>query len=356
MPGPVPSPGPTSRRVPAGGCGRLDPVLIRLADGRARVVREIRAAAPLMSDLAAPVPARGPWLTAALNAQSARPLSRVRPRAVVVEQHPQGPPDGVALLSVRPRAVVVEQSGLPAGARREPVSGGGQGGPSTDGVALLSFRRRGVGTAVTLLGSGAEVGPLPEGRPPARLYARNDDVARRLAGGVADLLDGLRGPWTLRLAGLPLGDPTIRHLAAAMPDSMLSTTRSRRLVDELDTVAEVQRSRDPAELERWLPVVLARVPERQRAFVRAVARLHAAIGQLEVAVVPAVAGRADAVLLTLVDRRPAGADRWPWWGSTDVGGLRRELGSPWVALTASAGLTRLGRGNARGGVRGAATG
>jgi hypothetical protein len=317
MPGPVPSPGPTSRRILAGGCGRLDPVQIRLADGRARVVREIRAAAPLMSDLAAPVPARGPWLTAALNAQSARPLSRVRPRAVVVEQHPQGRPDG---------------------------------------VALLSFRRRGVGTAVTLLGSGAEVGPLPEGRPPARLYARDDDVARRLAGGVADLLDGLRGPWTLRLAGLPLGDPTIRHLAAAMPDSMLSTTRSRRLVDELDTVAGVQRSRDPAELERWLPAVLARVPERQRAFVRAVARLHAAIGQLEVAVVPAAVGRADAVLLTLVDRRPAGTDRWPWWGSTDVGGLRRELGSPWVALTASAVLTRLGRGNARGGVRGAAAG
>jgi hypothetical protein len=292
-------------------------VLTRVADGRARVVREIRAAAPLMSDLAAPVPARGPWLTAALNAQSARPFSRVRPRAVVVEQ-----------------------SGLPAGARREPVSGGGQGGPSTDGAALLTFRRRGVATAVTLLGSGADVGPLPEGRPPARLYARDDDVARRLAGGVVDLLDGLRGPWTLRLAGLPLGDPTLRHLAAAMPDSSLSTTRSRRLVDELDTVAQVQRSRDPAELERWLPAVLARVPERQRAFVRATARLHAAIGQLEVAVVPAPGGPA-AVLLTLVDHRPGGADRWPWWGSTDIGGLRRELGSPWVALTASAGLTRL---------------
>jgi hypothetical protein len=307
-------------------------VLTRVADGRARVVREIRAAAPLMSDLAVPVPARGPWLTAALNAQSAGPLARVRPRAVVVEQ-----------------------SGLPAGARREPASGGGQGGPSTDGAALLSFRRRGVGTAITLLGSGAEVGPLPEGRPPARLYARDDDVARRLAGGVADLLDGLRGPWTLRLAGLPLGDPTIGHLAAAMPDSSLSTTRSRRLVDELDTVAEVQRSRDPVELERWLPAILARVPEHRRAFVRAVARLHAAIGELEVAVVPA-AGRPAAVLLTLVDRRPGGEDRWPWWGSTDVGGLRRELGSPWVALTASAGLTRLGRGSARGRVRGAAAG
>ena len=277
-------------------------MLTRVADGRVPVVREIRAAAPLMSDLAAPVPARGPWLTAALNAQSARPFSRVRPRAVVVEQS----------------------------------------GPSTDGVALLTFRRRGVATAVTLLGSSADVGPLPEGRPPARLYARDDDVARRLAGGVVDLLDGIRGPWTLRLAGLPLGDPTLRHLAASMPDSSLATSRSRRLVDELDTGAEVQRSRDPAERERWLPAVLARVPERQRAFVRATARLHASIGQLEVAVVPAPGGPA-AVLLTLVDHRPGGADRWPWWGSTDIGGLRRELGSPWVALTASAGLTRLTR-------------
>src|SRR3954468_7012342 len=80
-------------------CGRLEPVLTRVVDGRARVAAEIRAAAPLMSALAAPVPARGPWLTAALNAQSARPLSRTRARAVVVEQHRQGGTDGLALLS-----------------------------------------------------------------------------------------------------------------------------------------------------------------------------------------------------------------------------------------------------------------
>ncbi len=293
------------------------PVSTRVVDGRARVVREVRAAAPLMSDLAAPVPASGPWLTAALNAQPTRPFS-----------------------PVSTRAVVVGQSGLPAGARREPASGGGQGGPPTDGLALLSYRRRGPATAVTLLG--VDPGPLPGGRPAGRLYARDDEVAGRLADGVADALDGLRGPWTLHLAGLPLGDPTLRRLAAAMPDSSLATSRSRRLVDELDTVAEVQRSRDPAEVERRLPAVLARVPERQRTFVRAVARLLAAIGQLEVAVVPAADGPA-AVLLTLLDRRTTGEDRWPWWGSSDVGGLRRELGSPTVALTASAGLRRLGR-------------
>jgi hypothetical protein len=280
-------------------------VLTRVADGRAQVAREVRAAAPLMAALAAPVPAQGPWLTAALNTRSTSPLAEHRPRAVVVEDHPQGRPDG---------------------------------------LALLSFRRRGVTTAVTLLG--AAPGPLPEGRPPARLLARDDDVARRLADGIADLLDAARGPWTLRLAGLPLGDPTLRALATLMPGASLATSRSRRLVDELDAVGEVRRSRDPEVLEQHLPAVLARVPDRQRDFVRAAARLLAAIGQLEIAVVPGATGP-DAVLLTLLDPRPGGADRWPWWGSSDVGGLRRELGSPWVSLTASAGLTELGRGNAR---------
>jgi hypothetical protein len=249
-----------------------------------------------MSDLAAPVPARGPWLTAALNARSTSRLSRVRPWAVLVGQ--QGRPDGAALLSVR---------------------------------------RRGPTVAVGLLGG--DVGPLPDGRPPARLYARDDHVAAQLAGAVTDLLHGLRGGWTLRLAGLPLGDPTLRHLSAALPDSSSATARSRRLVDELDTVGDVQRSREPAALERVLPAVLARVPEPQRAFVRAVSRLHVAIDQLEVAVVPGAGGPA-AVLLTLVDGPPGQEDRWPWWGSSDIGGLRRELGSPWVSLTASAGMAR----------------
>ena len=278
-------------------------MLTRVVDGRAGVVREVRAAAPLMADLRAPVPARGPWLTAALNVQPTGPLARVRSRALVVERDPQGPPDA---------------------------------------AALLALRRRGATTAVTLLG--VEPGPLPEGRPPARLLARDPEAAAHLAGALAGLLGGLRGPWTLRLAGLPLGDPTLGHLAAAMPDAQLSNSRSRRLVDELDTVADVRRTVDPAELERELPAVLAGVPAPQRVFVRAAARLHAAIGQLELAVVPGrSAEQPAAVLLTLLDAGPGGTDRWPWWGSSEVGGLRRELGSPSVTLTASAGLVRLGR-------------
>jgi hypothetical protein len=47
-------------------------VLTRIVVGRARVVREVRAAAPLMADLRAPITARGPWLTAVLNQGAAR--------------------------------------------------------------------------------------------------------------------------------------------------------------------------------------------------------------------------------------------------------------------------------------------
>ena len=291
-------------------------MLTRVAVGRARVVREVRATAPLMSELAAPVTARGPWLTAVLNVQSA-PL----------------------LAPARPRAVVVEQQGLPAGTRRELASGGGQRGPSTAGAALLSFRRRGPCTAVTLLGDA--VGPVPGGSPPRRLYARDDDAAARLADGVVVQLARLRGPWALRLAGLPLGDPTVRRLAAVLATAEVANGRSRRLVDDLDSVGDVRRSRDPRELEHWLPTLLARLPAGERRFARAAARLHAAIGRLELAVVRGAAGP-SAALLTLLDG-PDAAGRLPWWGFSEIGGLDRVLGTPVVTLTASAGLRGLSR-------------
>ncbi|MEU2347468.1 hypothetical protein [Modestobacter sp. NPDC049651] len=272
-------------------------MLTRVADGRARVVREIRAAAPLVAALASPVTARGPWLTAALPPPSAGPLHRAHPRAVVVERELSGRPDG---------------------------------------LALLTTRRRGPVTAVGLLGTAPA--PLPAGRPTARLHARDDAVASRLAEGLHDLLTSLRGPWTLHLTGLPLGDPTVRALSARLSAARIppahSTDRSRVLVDELDQVADVRRTRDPATVDRWLPAVLDRLPRPQRAFVRTAVRVHAALGELELGVVPRGDGVAAAVL-TFVD----GADRWPWWGVSDLGGLRAELGMPLVSLSASAGLT-----------------
>ena len=242
-----------------------------------------------MVALKAPVTARGPWLTAVLNAGAAHRFTG-RPVAVVVEAHPQG----------RPGA-----------------------------AAFLHLRRRGAATVVTMLGSAA---PTPPGAPSARLLARDEEMAGLLAAGIADLLHSLRRPRQLRLAGLPLGDPTARALAARLPDGVLATARTHRLVDDLDTVGSVTRSCDPRELDHWLPALLAREADpRAREFVRATARLHAATGQLELAVV-ADGDLPRAALLTLVD----GADRRPWWGFGDGVPLRTELGSPAVSLTAPA--------------------
>jgi hypothetical protein len=257
-------------------------VFTRIAAGRARVVREIRAATPLMDVLRAPVTARAPWLTAVLNVQATRRFGP-RPVAVVVEPHRPGRPLG---------------------------------------FALLQLRRRGLRTEVSMLGDGIAL--LPGGRPTARLLARDDDAASRLADGILGLLDGLRRPWSLRLAGLPLGDPTARHLAARLPTAVLANERSTLLVDELDDAGEVERSTDPAVVDRWLPQL--RAPD----LLRTAARVHAAIGQLELAVGP------GALLLTLVD----GADRWPWWGSG--GGTRSQMGSPLVGLSETGGEFRRG--------------
>jgi hypothetical protein len=85
-------------------------------------------------------------------------------------------------------------------------------------------------------------------------------------------------------------------------------------------------------------VLLDREPDtRARRFLRVAARLHAALGQLELALaaVPSLTtGTPPAALLTLID----GADRWPWWGCSDSGGLGTEMGAPLVTLTARGGL------------------
>ncbi|WP_409330501.1 hypothetical protein [Trujillonella humicola] len=267
----------------------MGPVQTRVVSGREHVVREIRAAAPLMSALRAPVSARAPWLTAVLN---------VRPRAG------------------RPVAVVVERA---PGAR-------------PDGLALLSVRRRGAAGAIELLGEVA--GPVPPGRPPARLLARDDDVAARLAAGVLALTAGGGTPWTVSLTGLPMGDPTLRALGELRADAAFATVRSHRLVDRLDALGgPVARSRDPREVERWLPVLLAAQPEPAgRRLLRATARLHAAIGQVEVAVAPG-GGSARAVLLTVVD----GSDRHPWVAGGDPSAVGLEMGAPSTSLRLAAG-------------------
>jgi hypothetical protein len=178
---------------------------------------------------------------------------------------------------------------------------------------------------------------------PSRVVAGRDAVVREVRA-AAPLMAALAAPVTARApwltavlnaggAGLPMGDPTARHLAARLLDGRIGNVRSRGLVDDLDertADGPVRRSTDPREIERWLPFLLDGLADaRERSFLRAAARLHAAIGQLEVAV-SAHGGVPYAALLTLV----AGADRWPWWGRTaDGAGLPTTPGAPLVALT-----------------------
>ncbi|MGY1746368.1 hypothetical protein [Blastococcus sp. SYSU D00695] len=255
--------------------------------GRERVVRELRAAAPLLGRLRVPVPARAPWLTAVLNTGSGRPV------AVVVEDDPAARPAG---------------------------------------LALLTARRCGAGRALTLLGDG--VGVVPPGGPWSRLPARDDEVAAALAAGVLGLTTGRRAPWSLALTGLPLGDPTARALGALRPDAAFATTRTRRLVDRLDALGvPVARSRDPRDVERRLPAVLAALPDPvARRALRATARLHAAIGQVEVAVA-ADGDAVRAVLLTLVD----GPARQPWVAAGDPAAVGGEMGSPATSVRVAGG-------------------
>jgi hypothetical protein len=256
--------------------------------GRAGVVREVRAAGALAARLRAPVTARGPWLTAVLNTLAAR-RSLLRPVAVVVDDPGAEAPAGAAFLTVR----------------------------------------RGVRTAVGLLTAAA--GPLPGGLPPARLLARDDAAAEALADGIVGLLAARRGPWRLDLTGLPLGDPTLRALAARLPMATLANERSVRLVDEL---SGAERTTDPREVDRLLPSLL---PPGDRGFLRATVRLHAALGAVEVAVLPSGGG-----VVTLLD----GTDRWPWWGNAPAG-LRAEMGAPLVRLTAAGWRISLRRGGSR---------
>ncbi|MGR7023788.1 hypothetical protein [Geodermatophilus sp. URMC 62] len=270
----------------------------RVAVGRARAAAEVRAAVPLARTLAAPVTATAPWLTTVLSVQSAHRRPRLLPVAVVVEPRGSGRPDALALLALATAGPVV---------------------------------------TATLPGDGL---PVPGGRPPARLLARDEDAAQRLAAGVLGVLTALRRPWRLRLAGLPMGDPTVRALVRLRPDARLATARSTRLVDGLDDGLDdarddgapdggrVVRSRDARDVDRVLPALLAGERDRRaRDLVRAAARLHAALGRVEVAAVHED-GRLRAGLLTLLD----GDDRLPWWGWSAVGGLGTEPGAPSVGL------------------------
>ncbi len=149
----------TSRR--SAGPGTAVPLHV-LRD-RDEVAAALAAAADLLAATGAPVCARATWLT------------------TWYETFPQARP--VALVAGRP--------------------------DRPDGLACLAVRRRGVLRTVTLGGTG----PSDYGRLPAR----DEATADALAGGLADLLGSLAGPWRLRLAQLPVGDPVAGALLRALP-------------------------------------------------------------------------------------------------------------------------------------------
>lgn len=82
-----------------------------------------------------------------------------------------------------------------------------------DGLACLAVSRSGPVRTVTLLGDG----PSDYGRLPVR----DEQAAAVLATGITEVLAGLRGPWRLRLAQLPVGDPVAGRLHATLPGARL---------------------------------------------------------------------------------------------------------------------------------------
>jgi CelD/BcsL family acetyltransferase involved in cellulose biosynthesis len=140
---------------------------VRVLTGRAAVATALTSAGGLLTATTAPVCARPEWLLSWLEV-----YRTVEPVAVLA-----GPPD------------------------------------DPHGLACLAVWRSGPVRTVTLLGDGAsDYGRLP---------ARDEPAAARLADGIAEILAGIRRPWRLRLAQLPVGDPVAGKLRAMLPGARL---------------------------------------------------------------------------------------------------------------------------------------
>ena len=246
-----------------------------------------------MAALRAPVTARAPWLTAVLNAGAA---ARSR-----------GPPGGG-----RGRG--------PAG----PAGGGGLPLPAAPGPddGRLDARRRDR--------SRCRAGARPRGCWPG---TRTPRTAWPTA--CCDLLGTLRGPWsaaswpacrsvTRRRAPWPPGCPPPSWPTSAAPASSTSST-TRRPGGRRWSAAAIPASSSGGCPRSW--------PARP------IPAPAPSCGPPRGCTPPSArwswrwwpsGGVLRAGLLTLVD----GDDRWPWWGTGDVGGLRTEMGAPLVGLTA----------------------
>ena len=208
--------------VRAGGSGEAP---VRVLRGRYAVGRALEAATDLFDATGAPVCARPPWLTTWFEAFPA----------------------------AEPVAVVAGEPGR------------------IDGLACLAVSRRGLLRTVTLAGAG----PSDHGRLPARDAA----AATALAGGIADVLRGVRRPWRLHLDQLPVGDPVVTALLAALPraypeagqpcpqvafgperlpahltaSGRRALRRACRRLDRTGLAMTVDRIRDPVQVRRLVP-------------------------------------------------------------------------------------------------------
>lgn len=184
-----------------------------------------------------------------------------------------------------------------------------------EGLACLAVARRGPLRTVMLAGAG----PSDHGRLPVRDPA----AVPALAAGVSELLRGLRGPWRLHLAQLPVADPVVEALLAAVPGAYVeagqgcpqltfgpervlarhvSTSGRRAARQARNGVARaglemrVDRTREPAPVRGLLAEVVALRRDRdhwhgrrsdlddprQRGFYAGVVSRLAALGQVEV--------------------------------------------------------------------------
>lgn len=200
----------------------------------------LRAAGTLFDHTAAPFCARSDWLS----------LWYARSRA-------------------RPVAVVVERDG------------------TTVALACLAMHRDGPLRTVTLAGDG----PSDYGRLPAR----DAEAAHALGDGIAGVLAGLRGPWRLRLAQLPVDDPVARRLSGSLPGARLlpdqacpamafdpdraperrMSAKARRAarrglarLAEAGVTVVIERVSDPDRVRELLPEIVALHRARDRALGR----------------------------------------------------------------------------------------
>ena len=202
----------------------------RLLRGRGQVLRVLESARGLFEATETPVSARTEWLSAWLAAFDA----------------------------VEPIAVV-------AGDPTDPT-----------GLACLAVARLGPLRTVTLLGDG----PSDYGRIPVR----DERAAEAVAVGIANLLRALPRPWRLRLAQLPVDDPVAARVQRVLPAARLEPGQScPRLTISPDRTLEqhmsssgrraarqgrdrlaktglessIDRTREPAEIYRLLPAIVA---------------------------------------------------------------------------------------------------